>query len=41
MMIPKYTNPLGDHLKGKEGTVVGIVERVPRGMASDLANLIL
>ena len=41
MKIPKYTNPLGDHLKGKEGTVVGIVERVPRGMASDLANLIL
>ncbi len=41
MKIPKYTNPLGDHLKGKVGTVVGIVERVPRGIASDLAKLIL
>lgn len=32
---------MGDHLKGNDGVVLGMVVSVPRGMTSDFFGLIL
>lgn len=39
--IPKYINPIGDHLKGKGNGTLGFCFRLPRGIASDLLKFIM